>query len=61
MASKPTKSHWENPLGLAVRHDKARARAAKLRAEADRLDAKADELERQYDDFWRPKGECPEC
>lgn len=41
-------NHWNTPLGLATRHDKARARAAKLRAEADRLDAQAEDLKRRF-------------
>jgi hypothetical protein len=41
-------AHWDNPLGIAVRHDKARARAHQLRQQANELDAKADELATRY-------------
>lgn len=48
------KNHWETPYGIAVRHDKKRARAEKLRAEAARLDAEADELSLMYEKAMAP-------
>lgn len=43
-------NHWQTPLGLATRHDKARRRAETLRRQADELDEKADRLAREYDE-----------
>ena len=43
-------NHWDSPLGLATRHDKARAKADRLRKQVEDLDAKADELARRYEE-----------